>query len=592
MKQNNIKVLALVLTMSMLAVSACKDKYLEQLPAGVYNEKILLTKKGIDGLLINAYAGLDGNTAGAGGIGAAVGADNWIYGSILGGEAYKAGVNFTDQGPLNSVMQYDTPSSNPHIDAKWNSIYDGIARANLVLQTLPKITDPAITDADKKRLEAEARFIRAFQHFEGKKVFGNIPFIDEQVTDYKVPNTDAGGNYLNIWPRIEADLQFAYDNLDEITLNLGRVNKWAAAAFLAKAYLYQHKFTEAKNLFDLILLQGKNSRGVAYDLHPDFGDNFRIATQNGKESVFEVQMAVGDGSGTNGFQDAVLTYPNGIGGGTNSWFFRPSQNAVNTFRTDALGLPLPDTYNDVEVTSFEHIPDDQPFTPYAGNLDPRLDHTVGRRGIPFLDWGLMTGIAFTAPPGESITNGGPYSPKKWVFSKAENAAGLSARAGWYFTNAMNYAAMRFADVLLMAAECEAEVGSLDKAQDYVNRIRARAAASPVKKLDGTANAANYAVGPYRAPWTSQEAARKAIRFERRLELAEEGHRFFDLVRWGIAEQFVNTEYLPKESQRRTLLFSGGIKLTPNKSEYQPIPIYAITQSNKGGKPTLKQNPGY
>jgi len=559
----------------------------------VYDEISLLNKKGIEGLLINAYASLDGNVnAGITGvIGLAAGADNWLYGSISGGEAYKAGVNFGDQTELNAIMQWDTPPTNPDIDGKWNSIFDGIARANQVLKLLPAITDPAVTDADRTRIEAEAKFIRAFEHFEGKKVFGNIPFVDENATDYKIPNTDASGNYLNIWPQIEADFQFAYNNLDEVMPNVGRVNKWAAAAYLAKAYLYQQKFQEAKDLFDLIIANGKTSSGEKYDLLPNFGDNFRIATQNGREAVFSVQMAL-DASGTNAYMDAVLTYPNGVAGGTNSWFYRPSQNVVNSFRTDANGLPMPATYNDVDVTSYENVPDADPFTPYQGNLDPRLDHTVGRRGIPYLDWGMMTGVAFTAPPGESITNGGPYAGMKQVFSKEENSGGLASHVSWgYFANAQNYIAMRFADVLLMAAECEVEVGTLDKAKEYVNRVRLRAANSVVLNLDGTAPAANYKVGLYTS-FISKDQARTAVRFERRLELAEEGHRFFDLVRWGIAADFVNNEYLPKESVKRSLIFPAGVHFDANKDEYQPIPIYAITQSIKDGQPTLKQNPGY
>lgn len=592
--KHKIKVVVIASSLSLLGLYACKKSFLDKPALGSYSEADLLNKKGIEGMLINAYAGLDGNfSQGVGAIGLSVGPDNWLYGSVAGGEAHKAGVNFTDQAEANAVMQWDTPPTNPEIIAKWNSIYDGVGRANDVLRTLPKITDPNVTDASRKQIEAEAKFIRAFQHFEAKKVFGNVPFVDENVTDYKIPNTDANGGYINIWPQIEADLKFAYDNLLEVKENRGRVNKWAAGAYLAKAYLYQNKFAEAKALFDVIIAQGTNSSGGKYDLLPNFGNNFRVATQGGAESVLEIQMTVGDGSANNGYHDAVLTYPNGIAGGTNSWFFRPSQNTVNTFRIDANGLPMPDTYNDVDVTPHEGIPESASFTPYQGNLDPRLDHTVGRRGIPYLDWGMMTGDAFTAPPGESIQNGGAYCGKKQVFSKAEFNANEAAKIGWgYFANTLNFTAMRFADVLLMAAEAETEAGSLDKAREYVNRVRQRAANSPVKNLAGTADAANYNVGQYTASWASKEEARKAVRFERRLELAEEGHLFFDLVRWGIADQFINNEYLPKERVRRSLIYPAGVQFNKNKDEYQPIPIYVITQSVKDGQPTMKQNPGY
>jgi hypothetical protein len=572
-----------------LVLPACSKNFLNQPPQGAYSQQSLQNEKGINGLLINAYADLKGN-AQIDGLGESDASDNWIYGSILGGDAYKGGVSFGDQSEINPIMQYVTPVSNPHILTKWKCLFDGIGRANLVLTTLPTIVDPALTDAERVQIKAEARFIRGFQNFEAKKVFNNIPFVDENTTDFKIPNTDANGNYVNIWPKIEADLKFAYDSLDETKASVGSVNKWAAGAFLAKAYLYQQKYADAKALFDLIITSGVTSNGLKYDLEANFEDNFRMATQNGKEAIFSIQSNLGDGSTTNGYLDAILTYPNGIAGGTNSWYYRPSQNLVNAYRTDATGLPLFDTYNDVDVTPFENVGDDQPFTPYAGNLDPRLDWTVGRRGIPYLDWGLMTGIAFTAPPGESITNGGAYCGKKQVFSQAEFKAGLASKVSWYFGNSMNYPAMRFADVLLMAAECEIEAGDLNKARDYINRIRLRASQSPVKSLDGVADAANYKVAQYTTPFAGQADARTALRFERRLELGHEGHRFFDLVRWGIADQEIG-KYLAKEAGRRPLLFTG-VSFTKGRSEYQPIPLYALTQSTKDGKPTLKQNPGY
>jgi len=572
-----------------LVLPACSKNFLNQPPQGAYSQQSLQNEKGINGLLINAYADLKGN-AQIDGLGESDASDNWIYGSILGGDAYKGGVSFGDQSEINPIMQYVTPVSNPHILTKWKCLFDGIGRANLVLTTLPTIVDPALTDAERVQIKAEARFIRGFQNFEAKKVFNNIPFVDENTTDFKIPNTDANGNYVNIWPKIEADLKFAYDSLDETKASVGSVNKWAAGAFLAKAYLYQQKYADAKALFDLIITSGVTSKGLKYDLEANFEDNFRMATQNGKEAIFSIQSNLGDGSTTNGYLDAILTYPNGIAGGTNSWYYRPSQNLVNAYRTDATGLPLFDTYNDVDVTPFENVGDDQPFTPYAGNLDPRLDWTVGRRGIPYLDWGLMTGIAFTAPPGESITNGGAYCGKKQVFSQAEFKAGLASKVSWYFGNSMNYPAMRFADVLLMAAECEIEAGDLNKARDYINRVRLRASQSPVKSLDGVTDAANYKVAQYTTPFAGQADARTTLRFERRLELGHEGHRFFDLVRWGIADQEIG-KYLAKETGRRPLLFTG-VSFTKGRSEYQPIPLYALTQSTKDGKPTLKQNPGY
>lgn len=586
MKKTNI----LYIFCGALVFLSCSKGFLKEPALGSYSEDELLTKKGVDGMLINAYAGLDGNVA-ASDIGMSIGPTNWLYGSILGGDAYKAGVNFSDQPEVNAIMQYDTDPSNPNVLKKWDSLYDGVGRANQVLKTIPKITDDIISKEDKLNIEAEAKFIRAFQHFELKKVFGNIPFVDENVVDFKIANFNENGQYIDVWPNIEADFLFAYENLKSTSTQVGRVNKWAAAAYLAKALLFQKKYADAKKMFDLVIEQGVNTQGAKYGLVADFSDNFYYATQNNKESVFELQMTI-DASGSNGYLDALLTYPNGIAGGTNSWFFRPSQHIVNAFRTSDTGLPLLDTFNDINVTPFEGVSDEEPFTPYSGSLDPRLDHSVGRRGVPFLDWGMMTGVAFTAPPGESIQNGGAYSGKKHVFSKAQLDAGQAIKVNWYFMSALNFIPMRYADVLLMAAECEIEVGSMEVARKYVNLVRERAANSKLKSLDQATDAANYKIDTWKNAWSDQEQARKIVRFERKVELALEGHRFFDLVRWGIAEKEINQQYLPRESERRKLLFSSAVSFSANRNEFQPIPTYAITQSMKDGVATLKQNPGY
>lgn len=161
--------------------------------------------------------------------------------------------------------------------------------------------------------------------------------------------------------------------------------------------------------------------------------------------------------------------------------------------------------------------------------------------------------------------------------------------GWgWNNNALNFTIIRFADVLLMAAEAEIEVGTLAKALEYTNRVRARAAASRV--MEGSEPSATYLVNPYPA-FSNKDDARKAVRFERMLELALEGHRFFDLNRWGITAEYINNVYLSKEKVRRASAL-GGATFTKNQDEYQPIPEFSVNQSIKDGKPTLKQNPNY
>ncbi|MEO6550307.1 MAG: RagB/SusD family nutrient uptake outer membrane protein [Ferruginibacter sp.] len=580
--KKSIKIILSAITLATV-IGSCKNEFLDKLPQGVYDQASLTNKKGIDGMLINAYATLDGIQDQQNG-----GASNWLWGSIRGGDAYK-GTEFTDMIDANPIMRFELLPGTGQIPNKWDAIWDGVGGANQVLKLLPAATD--IVPADAKQIEGEAKFIRAFMLFEGKKAFGNIPYIDETVTDFKVPNTDAGGAYVNIWPQIEADFKFAYDNLDEVRPQKGRANKWAAAAHLAKAYMFQNKFGEAKALFDLIIASGKTSEGVKYDLTPSYHTNFRVLTENNSETVFSIQASYGDGANTNGNYDNTLNYPHGGSATTEKpgaccGFFQPSQNLVNSFRTDATGLPFTDTYNNTDVTSDEPFTSsDAGFVPYAGTLDPRLDWTVGRRGIPYYDWGVHPGRNWI----RDYRYGGPFSPKKNTYYKADIGT-LAGTVGWGFANnALNYTPMRFADVLLLAAEAEVEVGSLATAELYVNRIRARAANTVV--MNGATPAANYLVKPYVAPFTDKDAARKAVRFERKIELGMEGHRFFDLVRWGIADVVLNTEYFPKEMVRRPGTLAGSV-FQKGKHEYLPIPEFAISNSLIDGNPTLKQNPGY
>jgi hypothetical protein len=222
------------------------------------------------------------------------------------------------------------------------------------------------------------------------------------------------------------------------------------------------------------------------------------------------------------------------------------------------------------------------FTPDAGELDPRIDHTIGRRGIMFLDWQKHPGFDWI----RNQPNGGPYSPKKYSYYKSEKGS-LQDNSSWTpgYT-ALNVTIIRFADVLLMAAECEVEIGSLEKARDYVNLIRNRAAnpASFVTQDGGLA--AKYVIKPYAAAWTDKAVARTAVRFERKLELAMEGHRFFDLVRWGDDVTAINA-YLKYESQFLPNTLGGSVYQA--KHAILPIPQAQIDLT---GADILKQNPGY
>lgn len=551
------KILIFTALVCMGVITSCKEKFLETTPLGVGNEAMLSNKTGVNSVLIGAYSLLDG--VGSGGTYFSA-VSNWIYGTVASDDGYK-GSDVGDLAQITTIEKYIQQADIGGFNDKWVSLYDGVSRSNDALRLIAKATD--MTDAEKTQATAEARFLRGWYHFEAKKMWNMVPYVDETVTDYiNLPNDK------DIWPMIEADFQFAVDNLSATKSQAGRASKWSAKAMLAKTHMYQSDYTAAKPLLVDIVTNGP------FSLVPNYHDNFRIATENNSESVFEVQMSVADGgSGENGSWGDNLNFPYGSGPGGCCGFYQPSQNLVNAFKTDADGLPLLDTFNDTDVKNDEGLASSEPFTPYTGTLDPRLDWTVGRRGLPFLNWGIHPGRNWI----RDQSFAGPYTFKKFFANSGDNAGAESPRA-----NANNYRAIRFADILLMRAEVAVEENDLATALTIVNQIRTRAATEVVKNSDGTP-AANYLVKPY-ASFSNQEYARKAVRFERRVELAMEGHRHFDLVRWGNADVVLNA-YLAKEKLKRTYL--NGAVFVKGKSEYFPIPQ---AQIDIMGASVLKQNP--
>jgi tetratricopeptide (TPR) repeat protein len=598
MKKYKYVVLAEVLLLTLCLLPACQDEFLDKPPYGALDDNALANRSGVEALLIGAYAALDGQQTVNGGVQDLAGngtpwdasPTNWVYGSVAGGEAHK-GSNGSDQPAINSIATFLTDPSNGFLNAKWRVAYEGISRTNSVLNLLARATD--MTDAEKIAIEAQARFLRGHYYFELRKMFNMVPWIDETTTDFNQPNN------TDIWPKIEADFQFAFDNLPQTQAQVGRVNKWAAAAYLGKAYMFEHKFPEAKAIFDQVITSGRTSNNLPYGLVAKFKDNFDAATENNMESVFAIQMVANDVTNTiaNANQGEMLNYP------YNSpfrccGFYQPTLDLVNSYRTNAAGLPTPTNYNATPVVNDQGILSTQPFTPETGTLDPRLDWTAGRRGIPYLDWENHPGERWI----REQSTAGPFSPKKHVYWKA-TADRLSDQHSWAPGSAINYVVIRFADVLLMAAEAEAQLGNLEQAQQYVNRVRARAAnpvnfvykfadeADPSKGFS-TVPAANYLIAVYppgHFAGLGQAGALEAIYFERKLELAMEGHRFFDLVRWGIADQVLNTFFAYEGPIVPDV--SGG-RFIKGKNEYFPIPLRQIELQSVNGVSALKQNPNY
>lgn len=576
MKNVKFRILFIGLAATITLFYACSKKFLDKAPLGSLDEATLATKAGVEGLLIGAYSMLDGH-GGAGG-GWQASASNWVYGGVASDDAYK-GSDPGDQPDIVPIETYTATATNGFFNQKWRTLYDAIQRCNDVLRVLPKATD--IPDADKKRILGEARFLRAHYHFEAKKMWNMVPFVNETV-NYAAANLNVP-NDKDIWPNIEADFQFAVDNLPATQGNaVGRANRWAATAFLAKVLMYQRKYSAALPLLNSVIANGVTAKGTKFAL-VNFSDNFNAETKNSAEAVFSVQHSVNDNSnGNNGGWGDVLNFPYNGGPGGCCGFYQPSQSLVNSYAVDPVtGLPLLDTWNNVDVKNDQGVKSTDPFTPETGPLDPRLDWTVGRRGIPYLDWGNHPGNDWI----RDQNNGGPYAPKKNVYYKRQEGA-LNDKSFWSGgITANNYTFIRFADVLLWTAECEVEAGNLTRAVTLVNQVRTRAAnpAGWVKKPDGT-NAANYQIGLYVA-FPDQAYGRKAVRFERKLELGMEGHRHFDLVRYGTMDVEINA-YMNKEKANRT--YFNGKTFTKGKSEFFPIPQSQIDLS----RGTLKQNPGY
>ncbi|MBX2923468.1 MAG: RagB/SusD family nutrient uptake outer membrane protein [Chitinophagaceae bacterium] len=600
--KNNL-MLASGLVLLVISAASCKKSFLEKVPIGGISENTLLTKHGVEGMLIGTYSILNG-TARFNANDFNNGISNSLVANIASDEA-KKGCIYPAGPEWDAIENYTVNPTMIHIADRWKSIYTGVHRANETIRLLNKLPEGVLTDEEAVQVLAEARFLRGVYHFEAVKLWRRVPYIDESV----VFGADDifKSNETIPWASVEADFEFAGNNLSTTKANIGRANKWAARSFLAKIYMFQNKWTEAKPVLEDVIANGVTSNGTKYRLVDKYGDTWNPRTKNSSESVFAVQMAaVPNDGGYNGFAGEALTTPVPYGG---NWY-QPSFNLVNSFKTDAVkGLPLLTTFNDVPMHSDMGVGLTDPFTPYAGTIDARLDWTVGRRGIPYLDWGVFD-LSYLINQ-----DGGPYCHMKSAFWEADKATSLGSFEGWAFVTSTNYTMIRFADVLLWAAECEVEIGSLAKAEEYVNLVRARAAnpdgfvktyISNNNPQGGFTNtpAANYFVGLYNGEFAAngKEFARESVRFERKLEFGMEGHRIFDLQRYDLQQPGYMGNLLDKynadenrfymELTGQPYLITNGHTFPKGKSEVLPIPQREIDLSVVDGASVLKQNPGY
>lgn len=535
-----------------LVFASCSESFLEESPIGELTPEQILTPENIEGTVISAYAVLNGQFDEASNAFNSP-ASNWNFGDVVSDDAYKGGGGTGDQNQIHLMEIFATDPTVMDIERKWLALYEGIRRANNAIRLLNE--SEGFDSSLKAQRIAEMQFLRGHYHFEAKKIYGNICWVDETVETkeqfYHVANTDLTDNEQ--WAKIEADFTAAYNTLPNSQDDPGRPTKMAAKAYLAKCYIFESKWSEAKSAADEVINSGK------YDLEPDFQSVFLPENDNGQEIVFSVQQTINDGSPSN-YNGSIGDRLMPPGGPYAAYgFLRPSQNLVNAYRTDEKGLP---TFDDVDLTEDDY-------------LDPRIDHTLARPGIPYLDLGI-----YDWTPREATVYG-LFSPKKRMISK-NSPYFLTV---WPYVSALNYYIIRYADVLLWKAEAEIQLGNIEVGRTYINMVRKRARDSQyVQKIDGSGDAANYLIGLYE-PFANQAEAEKALQMERRLEFAQEGHRFFDLVRWGIAADVMNN-YFDTEKLSRSHLTNAHF--TVGKNEYQPIPQTQIDLCQGD----MQQNPNY
>jgi starch-binding outer membrane protein, SusD/RagB family len=560
---------------------SCKESFLDIKPAGIISDDLLSTDKGIDYLLVGAYSMLPGDKTWNWGWQAA--SSNWVYGSIRGLEANKGSAS-GDPPDINPIVTYSESPGNEWLHARWRSIYEAVGRCNRVVNVTNKaLAKGSITPDQADIFLRQARVLRGWYHFEAWRMWKMIPYVDENTDPVLVTNT------VDVTDKILADLEQGTG----LPLNLGAIgkfNKTVSQVLFGKALMQMHHdYANALPVLQDAAANGKKANGAAIGLASTYGEIFDIINRNGIESIYTVQYSVNDGSGgKNGGDGEVLNFPykyDGTAPGGCCGFFCPTQEFVNSFRTSG-GLPLLDDSYDTPANAVKSdqglLPAD-PFTPDAGPLDPRLDWSVGRRGIPYWDWGKHTGSDWVRD--QPYT--GPYSPKKQVYKKSQEGIYTETgnwTSGW---TANGYRMIRYADLLLLIGECQVETNDLAGARTNINLVRARASNPAGFVMDGASPAANYEVSIYPPtgfPFDSQANARKALYMERKLELGQEGHRYFDLNRWGITVNELNRALSYEKSMPWGMSAYGTGFVGPEDVTY-PIPAAEIKLSNG----TLKQN---
>ena len=579
---------------SAAALYGCKNFLTDSsAPQGTLNQQTLENKDGVEGTLIGAYRALDCTSAISANWGCA--ASNWVWGSVASDDSYK-GSDASDQPPINDIEAYhwSAPDAQDYLNEKWRLSYEGVVRANSTLRLLAavqKASPTEISAEDAKGIAGEAIFLRAHYHFEAYRMWGNIPYYREDDNDYTKPNESSDQVIADLLKDLDSAIKLL--PAEPRNAQKGRATLWTAKAYKGRVQVYAGQWPAAVATLEDVVKNGPYKLETSFDrVWTGYKDR-----QDGPETIWAFQASSNDGEpdGNNANYGERLNFPYSGSHFGCCGFNQPTQNLVNFFKVDANGLPLalsnPSGWN-ASNDDFK-----------AGNMtpvDPRLDWTVGRDSVPYKDWGLYSIAAGWV---RDVGNGGPYSPKK---NAHEKASGAESNVGWQNTqlNSVHIHLFRYADLLLMLAEAYVETGNLEGARQIVNQIRARAAVTAqgpgttaanmaVPINDPSITWASYKIGQYPA-FPSASYARDAVRAERRLELAMEGQRMYDLRRWGIADVTLNG-YLNgvgggSEKARRTYLSSAEALSARHK--WFPIPDLQIQLSQVNGQSNLKQNTGW
>ncbi|MBO7546076.1 MAG: RagB/SusD family nutrient uptake outer membrane protein [Paludibacteraceae bacterium] len=568
MKTNIFKLFSTSLVLMFVALFTSCNAFLDQdVPQAILSEEQVSNPQYVDNLVISAYAifisAEDINSS----------FSMWNF-DVRSDDAYKGG-NGTSDGDVFHQLEISQGilTTNWNINDMWIRLYNCLSRVNAAINALNSMGDDYKL---KEQRLAEMRFLRAYGHFLLKRLYKNIPFVIKSNMTQQEYLALSNTEYTNDegWQVIADDLEYAFAVLPEMQADKGRPTKAAAAALLAKTYLYKayrqddptsHRVTEI-NADDLrkVLDYTDPSLYAGYGLEPDFHNNFRPEPQyeNGVESIWAMQYSMNDGTKNGNLNWAYgLIVPN-IPGVTDGGcdFYKPSQNLVNAFKTDDAGLPLLNTFNQKD------------FNAATDNADPRLWLTVGIPGFPY----MFNPNYIMAKNQTWSRSNGLYGYNVTLKHNVDPDTEYLIKGAWW-GSPMNRIVLRYADVMLMRAEAEAQLGiHLDEAIDLVNQLRNRSAQS-TGMLTGydVQYGAKMRVMPYPGTYGKDETLLR-VKMERRVELAMESERFFDLVRWGEAYDVINNYYA---TEADNCAIYAEAHFTADKNEYLPIPYEQIAASN-------------